>query len=97
MEGQGLVLFEVCNHLWTNHRVQEKATPWLTQLVAQMGHHDGQLHLQSKEGEKGPLKKIMLLDKSNVKYSNLIAYLFSTPAFPAPANYSDVFCWWQKC
>lgn len=35
--------------------------------------------------------------KSNVKYSDLIAYLFSTPAFPAPVNYNDVFCWWPKC
>lgn len=62
-----------------------------------MGPHDGQLQLQSKEGERGSLKKMMLTDKSNVKYNDLIAYLFSTPAFSAPVNYSDAFCWWQKC
>lgn len=96
MEGQGLVLFEAYNHLWTNHWVQEKATLWLAHL-AKMGHHDRQLHLQSKEEERGPLKEMMLTDKSNVKYNDLTAYLFSTPAFSAPVNYSDVFCWSQNC
>lgn len=49
--------------------------------MAKPGHHDGQVHLE--EGQRDRFKTIMLTDKINVKYSDLITCRSPTPAFPA--------------